>query len=418
MSNGDGPTTLQDWIQYLHDASKVRKGEADYAEAQDAITHALAKINALNVGQDMAEANANEKPSLPQSIATVIGQGPGLGTGEVFRGLGTAVTGQGFRKGAQEYREAVDQAEAANPNLMALGETVGTAALPAGQLGSGAAGAVRAGVPLGVSGAAKLIGRGALQAAIPGAVAGFSQGGEDPGDFGARGVEAGTGAILAGLLGGVGTAAAIPAIRGHVERAADLTRKGNQRALTAQRLADAPKRSALLDSRLELNRTRIEALRAQPKGGAVIIPEDLLERGDVRQAVSDYNAGRLDQDGLEAALEYARRDAPYRSSTVRQTGGAEPTPVRSGAKPFAGEAPKPIPEGPPGSAKPADNFPRGPGGSVRWSSTQLPDPGMNLNSPAALKQLQTLQHMSPAELRVALQNPLLAQLAKALGVTK
>ena len=244
MSNGGGPQSLTDWIQYLHAAAAVPKGSADYAEARQAIGHALLHINALNVGSAMQEANQAEHVGTAPALAASLVHGLSLGTGEPLSGLASAVQGKGFASGAQAYREGLGNVEASHPYLAPTAELAGNVALPAGVVGSTVGNTIKAGVPLTLGQGVGLLGRGAVAQAVPAAVAGFSAGGEDPGDFAARGNAAVKNAALAALLSPISTLLAARATRAHVEHVADIAQKGNQRALTASRLAESQARLA------------------------------------------------------------------------------------------------------------------------------------------------------------------------------
>lgn len=241
----DGPKTLHDWIQYLHAASQAHQANPDDLEAQDAIDFALQRIQRLQTA-----ATAGDQPAEPGAVGSTVAalaHGASLGTGELAAGVGGAVSGKGFRQGAQDYREALNEIEAAHPNLAAGGELAGMLALPAGTIGRTVAGGVKAGVPLGIRGAASIIGRGAVQGAVPGAIQGFSTGGEDPGDLGARAREGVRGGVIGGLMGGAIAGVGIPLARRHVEREADLADRGAKRTLTQERIQTERARQAALN---------------------------------------------------------------------------------------------------------------------------------------------------------------------------
>jgi len=315
MSNGnDGPQSLTDWIRYLHEAAKVKHGHPDYREARAAIDQALRHIFALHVAAYEQEAGDNEKPSFGQSVATILGQGPGLGTGEVFRGIGTAMQGKGFRVGAQEYRDAVDQAEATNPIAVPALELVTAAAMPAGVVGQEAAGAIKAGVPLSLGQGAKVLGKSVLAGAVPGAVAGFSGGGADPGSFPQRLSAAGKGTLLGGTLGLIGGGTTMRGARAHVEHVADIANKGTQRALGRERLADVRQRMAERSERRagKLGSAAPEEAQAtiqREMGTQTIAPSEPAIRQSVDaidQAVQDFKAGKITQEDLDVATAQAR----------------------------------------------------------------------------------------------------------------
>ena len=273
-----GPETIADWIQYLHAAAQEPKGSPHYAESRQAMASALRHINALQVAQTQQEANQPEH-YIPPLRAAGLGlmHGLGLGTGEPIAGALSALTGGSFRQGAQGYREGMSNIEEQSPNTAAASEIAGMFALPAGSVGTGVS-AIKAGVPLTVAQMAGLAARGAASGAVPAAVAGFSAGGEDPGDIPARLDAAKRSAIVGAILGALVTGGAAKVQRGHVERVADLTNKGNQRALTASRLAESQARLARMKGPT-LPSTPIGetpeglAARARWSGGGLLSPE-------------------------------------------------------------------------------------------------------------------------------------------------
>ena len=281
------------WINVLHNAASTPKGSPDYGEARSVIGLALRHINALHVKAYMDE--QNQKPGAAASILGGLAHGASLGTGEVIAGLGTAAQGKGFREGAQQYREGLGELEAAHPYLTTTpvvgAETLGSLALPAAAVGNTLK-AVKAGVPLGIRGALGIAGRGALAGAIPGAVAGFSGGGEDPGDFGARLKGAAKGAAIGGALGAITSSAAIPHVRAHVERTADIANQGVMRELNAQRLRNAQSVGARYAK--------------QPAPPSHVACDPI---SDIEQALADDKAGRISREDLNTAMQVAG-DAP------------------------------------------------------------------------------------------------------------
>jgi len=240
-----GPQTVTDWIQYLHAAAQEPRDSPHYVESRQEMAKALRHINALQVAQTQTEANQIEKPvTLPQAAGVGLMQGLSLGSGEPIAGAISALTGKGFRAGAARYREGLGNVQAQYPTTTAASELAGMLALPGGRIGQGVGAAVKAGVPLTVGRGVGLLAQGAASGAIPGAIAGFSAGGEDPGDLAARLQGAKHGAEIGGLLAGLTTAGAARLQRAHVERAADLTNRGNQRALISSRLAESRARLA------------------------------------------------------------------------------------------------------------------------------------------------------------------------------
>ena len=239
-----GPETIADWIQYLHAAAQEPKNSPHYAESRQAMAQAIRHIYALNVAATQGEANQVEKPAGPLGAAGVgLMHGLSLGAGEPIAGAISAIAGKGFGAGAGRYREGLGNVEAQYPNTTAASEIAGMFALPAGSVGTGVQ-AIKAGMPLTAAQIAGLAARGAASGAVPAAVAGFSAGGEDPGDIPGRLDAAKRSAIVGAILGALVTGGAAKVQRGHVERVADLANKGNQRALTASRLAESQARLA------------------------------------------------------------------------------------------------------------------------------------------------------------------------------
>lgn len=350
MSNGDGPTTLADWVSYLHAAAQVKPGHADYQEAQDAIGQALRHINALNVGATETDLNADQDVGAGKAVVAGLLQGGSLGVGEPLSGLASLVQGKGFGEGARNYRESLGTIEAAHPYLTAGAETVGEGALSLyGGARAGAKG-LQAGTPLTLRQGALRIAKGAATGAVPAGVAGFSAGGADPTNLGQRFDRAGRDALLGAVLGAGGATLALPRVRAHVEHVADIANKGVMRALQRQRLTNA-----------EAVGARFTTVKPEPPDVLGSIEPELRSRPDVQAAVRDFQSGDLDQEGLETALEAERRGQAIRSGAARRSGDAP----SQGA-----EAPPPI---------------QGPGGSVDLtpSGTRIPEGPMD--SPTFLR---------------------------------
>lgn len=221
MSNPRPPKTVAEWVAYLHAARAVPQGHPDYADAQEAVRFALGRIRTLN-----AEANAQEQATTEgtgKQVGPAAGVGLGLlhglslGAGEPLAGAMAALVpgGQGFREGAQDYRQGLENIGLQQPTALPVGEMAGLAAqslLPVAQGIQGGT-ATAAAIPAGRAGILSRLFTGAGQAnvatpATMGGIAGFSAGGEDPGDLNARlqnaAVGAGTGAAAAAFLGGLG----------------------------------------------------------------------------------------------------------------------------------------------------------------------------------------------------------------------
>ena len=243
MSNGDGPKTVTDWIRYLHNAAQEPKDSPHYAASREAMAVALRHINALNVAGNEQDINQVNRVNPALATAGALIHGLSLGTGEPLAGLRSLKEGGTFREGAQQYRDALNAMEASAPNATATAELAGNVALPAGTIGSGL-NAIRAGVPLSLAQGGKLLAQGAASGAVPAGIAGFSAGGEDPGDIGARLEAAKRSAVVGAILGTLATGAGARFARRHVERVADIANEGNYRALTASRLAESQARLA------------------------------------------------------------------------------------------------------------------------------------------------------------------------------
>ena len=210
------------WINVLHNAASVPKGDPRYEAAQTAVNTALQHIGSLNrLASDKDIATANAPLSTGRSLAITSLQGLSSGTGELAAGVGGALAGKGFRAGAQSYRDAVDEAEASHPILGAATELAGQAAPFAVAGPASGLARLEAGVPLRAGQVAGRIATGAAESAPIGFLQGFSGGGSDPGSFSQR-LSAGlSGAGQAAALGGATTALALPIARARVETAAD-----------------------------------------------------------------------------------------------------------------------------------------------------------------------------------------------------
>ena len=278
-----GPQSVADWRQYLHAAlAAFRKDPTDREAAHEA-QRALLKINAINVGA--TETEANQRPSPWAAVPLTALHAAGLGTGEVLSGINTALQGKGFREGAQDYRSGLENLETTAPALTTLAaEPLGGALVPGANVARGVTGTVKAGVPLGVRGALALVGRGAVNAAVPGAVAGFSAGGDDPGDVGARLGGAARQGLISAALGAAGAGAGARLARRNVEGAAKLTTDAVQRARATEGLLQDRIQTALLKRRL-----------ADVHGS----PAALTDIGD---AIDAYHAGKLSEADLTEAL--------------------------------------------------------------------------------------------------------------------
>lgn len=316
--------SLGQWRAVLHKALGAFRANPQDREAAQWAQRALLKINALNVGGNEADANAVHQTSPVASTAAGLLHGLSLGTGEVMSGVNTALQGKGFRQGAQSYRENLSDLEASHPTLSAGSEIAGSLALPAAKVGQTVAQGVKAGVPLGIRGALALMGRGGVSAGVPAAVSGFSAGGEDPADFGARVQEAGKQGAIGTALGAITAGAGIPFARRGAERAADLESRGVQR--TRQTIGLEADRMRLENSRIrnELLKRRFAASRNLPEHVAAG-PVD-----DIGQAIADYKAGRISEDDLNTALSFATQEPkPEVPADIPTQGPKEGAPARA-----------------------------------------------------------------------------------------
>lgn len=222
MSNGHNgqPKTLQEWIRYLHMVRAIPKEHPDYPQAQEAMRFALQRIRTLNVAASSAEQGEAEKGPPISALGAVtkgLVHGASLGLGEPIAGLLKAIVpgGMGFREGAQQYREGLENIGTQHPLATVGGDVAGmamTGAIPVGRAVQGGT-ATAAAIPAGRAGILSRFLTGAGQTDILpglslGAIQGFSAGGADPGDLGARArgaaVGGALGAGIAGAAGGLG----------------------------------------------------------------------------------------------------------------------------------------------------------------------------------------------------------------------
>lgn len=385
MSDFDG-NDVNSWRTVLHKAAAALQQNPGDTEAQQWKQRALENIGEL---EDIAnKKDKREASDLGKGTAFALGAARGMSFG-----LGDAA--QKLTDSPSE-QQAVETTEATHPGSTLLG-TIAGGAVPfiAAPYASG-------GLLAGASPAAVNTGLGAAQ--------GF---GLTPGDVGDRL----KGAVLGGALARFGPAAAKFAAKGVSGLAGRIIGAIPKAAPVAEAAADA---GATIGGKSEES---VRAMLAQDG-----YKPDAIERTIARLRAGEQRlsgAVSTDQEPVVLPKDYAKgrlgpmsrsTPDPLEQPTYLRRGGYTPpdqpifTPVEEGATPIS--------EGSPGSAKPIPPQPglRGPGGSQRWSTTQIGAPGLNLNSPAAEAQLRTLQKMSPDQLREALKNPLLAQLAKALGV--
>lgn len=211
------PKKLADWIRYLHNAAEVPQGSPHYADAQEAVQFALGRIRNLGTAANVAAAEIDFKKQPPAWLAATGGvlHGASLGVGEPLSGVASWLEGKGFREGAQQYRDAWSRLQETSPNAAFGGELagiVGQSAVPVAQGVKGGKALAQVVTNRGPNLVSRFL-QGALHSNIApglalGGIAGFSQGGEDPGDIGAR-LESGAagaalGALTQGLFGGLG----------------------------------------------------------------------------------------------------------------------------------------------------------------------------------------------------------------------
>lgn len=256
MSNGNGtpPKTLPEWIRYLHAVRAIPPTHPDYADAQEAVRFALGRIRNLNAAASSKEQGEAEQPP-PISAFGALGKGllhgASLGLGEPIAGaLAAAIPGgMGFREGAAQYREGLENIGTQHPAATVggeLGGMVATSMLPGGQAVRGGT-TTAAAIPSTRAGIISRFLTGAGQtnitpAATLGALQGFSMGGEDPGDINARLRGAATGGAIgaagAAFLGGLG-ALRVPRWLNQVKREIRRSVPKNTPADEVEKLAEA-----------------------------------------------------------------------------------------------------------------------------------------------------------------------------------
>lgn len=195
---------LSHWITVLHNAAQVPRDDPRYDDARDVVEQALRQIRYLNRKANQEDRLRAGPPAIPGDAALGVGlmHSLSLGAGEPIAGFIEKLLGGTFAEGAARYREGLEEVGAQHPILEPAGEVAGMLA-PAAVPARTALMAARApGTVLdNLLSALRTIGEGATV----GGIAGFSAGGEDPGDMNARfrgGAQgAAIGAALAGLLG-------------------------------------------------------------------------------------------------------------------------------------------------------------------------------------------------------------------------
>jgi hypothetical protein len=220
MSNGRPPKTVAEWVRYLHVARAIPQDSPDYPQAQEAVRFALQRIRTLGTvvsAQDQPPVGGPKAVRPDQAVGLGLMHGLSLGAGEPIAGLLAALMpgGQGFREGAQQYREGLENIGLQQPTATPAGDVAGMALQSLTPLSQAVRGGTLTGaaIPSMRANALARFFTGAGQTNIApalalGGIAGFSAGGEDPGDFRARltgaGVGAGLSALGAAALGGLG----------------------------------------------------------------------------------------------------------------------------------------------------------------------------------------------------------------------
>lgn len=388
------PPPVQDlgyWRDILRNASRIAPNHPDYADARATIPYALAQIEHINRSGNIADWQeaGREREVSPLTAAGVnLMHGLSFHAGEPIAGALSAITGGSFREGAERFREGISNVEAQNPTVSAATDLTGGLLLPVGQIGTGVAGAVKAGVPLTMQQGAALLARGAVSGAVPGAISGFSEGGEDPGDVGARVAQGTRGAEIGAALGALGTGAATKLTRAHVERAADLAQQGETRALTSSRLAESKARLARIPHPPEL----VGHIDAGP-----------VE--DIGQALADFKAGKISQEDLDTALGFAVQ--PREGIPAPETTPSEPATPGPAVGPPSARTTTPDPLDVPafqrlGRGKTLPYYPRG---GVEEQALPpgpaAPSGPPSHVSPLAPGQLKTLLDLPPEEFEAA-----------------
>lgn len=407
MSDGE-PKTLTEWVHYLEAAARVPKGSPDYADAREAIAYAQQRIHDLNTAagasdqEQIAQSDAREAATplpgylpivggIPRNVVLPFAHGASLGAGEPIAGALSAIRGKGFGAGAQAYREGISNLETSNPAAAVGSETAGqlaTSLVPGEQALRGGRGFVESIV----SKRPGVLGRfltGAAHAPIGtagtlGAVQGFSSGGEDPGDFGARGRQAlktaGVSALMAAILGGLGGT-----------------------SVSRYRTKAAPKPET--PEPPPLTQADLEAELQGPRPDAAVSP-------DAVQAVQDYQAGKISGEDLSTALDVAAGRTPA-EPPARIQGPGQPdmrmnvaTAIRRGTvepsgNPF-GTPYRRVTEDPIAQSLAGQSLKPRPGHPIFYgerSFTRSPEVRERIPEPGALSEAEALAEATPMQLR-------------------
>lgn len=207
------PQDVRHWFTVLRNAAMVPKGDPRYDDARDVVEQALEQIQHLNRTANQEDRLRAGPKEIPGDAALGVGlmHSLSLRAGEPIAGFINKLRGGSFAEGAASYREGLGEVGAQNPTLEPLGEVFGLLA-PAAVPARTALLAARA--PASTSSnllsAARTVGEGATI----GGIAGYSAGGDDPGDMDARLRTAGRDAAISGLLAGLFGAALARARRG------------------------------------------------------------------------------------------------------------------------------------------------------------------------------------------------------------
>lgn len=195
---------LSHWLAVLRNAAQVPRGDPRYDDARDVVEQALLQIRHLNRTANQEDRLRAGATAIPGDAALGVGlmHSLSLGAGEPIAGFIEKLRGGTFGEGAARYRGGLEEVGAQNPVLEPAGEVAGMlapAAVPArtALMAARAPGAILDNL----LSALRTVGEGATI----GGIAGFSAGGDDPGDMDARlragGRSAAIGAALAGLFG-------------------------------------------------------------------------------------------------------------------------------------------------------------------------------------------------------------------------
>lgn len=380
------PTSVADWVRYLHTARAVTPDSPDYADAQEAVRFALQRIRALTVAANTREQGQAEQGK-PVSASAALGAGlmHSVRLGEPIAEL-IAQLGLGGG-GAAQYRQGVEALGVQHPTAFPTGDVAGLALQALAPVGEAVQGGTRVAAQI-PSTRANMLARfftGAGQTNVTpgltvGAIQGFSAGGEDPSDWRARAQAGAMGGLVgagsAALLGGLG-------------------------ALRVPRW---------------LNQVKRTIRQAVPTGTAPEIVDGMTE-ASIRQALGRQGFDAPTQDRILATWRAGKVEVPPPPPPPTVRPGETITPIAP--KGFAVMGPRATPpEGPyPPSIAELQGFntrPRGAGGhsysGTYPAGTSATLPGRSVPSPVGgpgtpeamqLRQLQLLAQLPPTEFEQA-----------------